>query len=1354
MAGVNQAFPTLSGFTLPNGESYQFSYDPTYGTLSKIVYPTGGYVRYVWGVNSQSQAGFANGTLPSGQLFGCNYHYDTPVVTDRYVSFDGSTEPLHQHFTYSTTWETGSNAGLYSSKATTVTTTDNLRSASFQNNYTYSPIIVAAQPNTDVAITNQIPLESEIQYYDWSGALLRTVYKSWTSQYTMTCDSTTQGGMTSRADYAYSAYGAQVVDKKEWDWGQAPDCRSASSGTPLRETLTNYQSFADTPIYPAGPSIFDRPSSVTVNYGGSKNAETDYTYDNGVSSVTATQHDNTNYSTSNTTRGNAASQTAKCFQSCANAVTSYTYDETGQTTSMTDPRGNVTSYCYGDQSPGCSSSSTNAYLTQITYPNTGVAHIEKFGYNLASGEVTSAIDENNQTTSYLYNDSLARLTETDYPDTGKTTISYNDSPPSPSVTTSKFLGGSTWATTAVIMDGIGHPKQTQMQTDPPGTDYTDTTHDALGLVWKVSNPYRSLSDPTYGLTTYTYDALGRPSDETGASSIVRPDGSTVSTTYSGNCVTLTDEQSKRRQTCSDGIGRLLSVAEDPNNLNYPTSYAYTYPASNSYGMVFSVTQGSQARTFTYDSLSRLLSTANPESGTTSYTYDADGNVLSKQDARGVGMTYGPYDALNRLEKRTYPDGTTANLFYDEASVTLGSWTSPGLAYPVGRLTHTTTLNSAGVLQTATVQDYDTMGRTKDYRQCTPANCGSSSIWDMNYTYDPAGDVTSWLHPAGYTLTNTINAAQQITAVQSSWVDSNHPAYLAESISYTAWGAVSELVNGCAGSGCLEAQETYTYNNRLQPVMIELGTTGNATADYCLVYNYSLGAANPTSCVAPSVATGNSGNVIGYWYQDNVNGSSFSHTAAYSYDTLNRLAMATATSPGGSTLWSQTYSYDRWGNGTCSGTGLCPSLSYNSQNNNQLASIGSYSFSYDAAGNLLQDPSNYPVQVVHSYQWDGEERVASVDNGSTWGFTYNALGHRAQWAHTGGADQHLFDAEGNWLGVANNYSLVRFGERAWVVYSSSATYFNHVNALGSTSMYTNQDGGAQEDLLFYPWGDVWQSQGTGGYNFAELPYRDVTTTTDITTARFSSPNFARWFSPDPAGKEAVRLDDPQTWNMYAYVRNNPTTLNDPSGLTPPPLDLGDPPDYTADSPTGVYVDTGLLADYSGVTSVENPPASEKPPEQQTATLNLGGVEVEYSPLQPLQFWNGNRGTEMNATAQDCSGCAWAQTVTRTGDPTDPTHTDRDKADQPLYPAGNSPANLWDRPSTHQPSGSGTFTAVSTLGVADADRKTFKVLGSMTWGYAIDSKGSVTTSGPRVSTRTEQARSIDVLKRETPQWTIVH
>jgi len=83
------------------------------------------------------------------------------------------------------------------------------------------------------------------------------------------------------------------------------------------------------------------------------------------------------------------------------------------------------------------------------------------------------------------------------------------------------------------------------------------------------------------------------------------------------------------------------------------------------------------------------------------------------------------------------------------------------------------------------------------------------------------------------------------------------------------------------------------------------------------------------------------------------------------------------------------------------------------------------------------------------------------------------------------------------------------------------------------------------MLFYPWGDVWQSWGSGGYNFAEMPYNDVTTNTDLTTARVFGPNFGRWFTPDP-DSASPDASDPQTWNMYAYVRNNPTTLTDPEG----------------------------------------------------------------------------------------------------------------------------------------------------------------------------------------------------------------
>jgi YD repeat-containing protein len=92
-------------------------------------------------------------------------------------------------------------------------------------------------------------------------------------------------------------------------------------------------------------------------------------------------------------------------------------------------------------------------------------------------------------------------------------------------------------------------------------------------------------------------------------------------------------------------------------------------------------------------------------------------------------------------------------------------------------------------------------------------------------------------------------------------------------------------------------------------------------------------------------------------------------------------------------------------------GLCTSVGYNSDN--QLTTVGGASLAYDAVGNLMQDNSSAPA---HSYQWDGEGRVTSVDSGSTWSFTYNAVGDRVQWVSPGGTYEHMFDPKGAWLGI--------------------------------------------------------------------------------------------------------------------------------------------------------------------------------------------------------------------------------------------------------------------------------------------------------------------------------------------------
>jgi YD repeat-containing protein len=410
-----------------------------------------------------------------------------------------------------------------------------------------------------------------------------------------------------------------------------------------------------------------------------------------------------------------------------------------------------------------------------------------------------------------------------------------------------------------------------------------------------------------------------------------------------------------------------------------------------------------------------------------YSYDANGNVTSKTDYRGIVTCYGTwngsscdgagYDALNRVTKKSYSDNnpTTPTVTYSyDGSSCLGG-TSP--CYNIGRRTGmtdgagsgavlaspgsgsvtisgspqsgtfnmcpgapyscwvtmpesgTVSITVNGVTSTTTVQSYDPMGRTTNYWQCTPLNCNTSSIWPTSYTYDLAGDVSGWTHPAGFTITQTLNTAQQVTAVTSSLSDSTHPATLATGpnglIQYNAPGAITGLQNGCAvgsGSSCTNVQETYAYNNRPQMAMAELGTASSPAATSCRVYNYCLpslsgGKPNPTSCAMPAQGTDNNGNVAGMYYSDSAN-SGLSHTASYNYDAVNRLISAAAT---GNSTYSQSYTYDPYGNMGCAASPAetkCLSTTYNNPNNNQISYITSNNvntnFHYDAAGDLQND----------------------------------------------------------------------------------------------------------------------------------------------------------------------------------------------------------------------------------------------------------------------------------------------------------------------------------------------------------------------------------------------------------------
>ena len=223
-------------------------------------------------------------------------------------------------------------------------------------------------------------------------------------------------------------------------------------------------------------------------------------------------------------------------------------------------------------------------------------------------------------------------------------------------------------------------------------------------------------------------------------------------------------------------------------------------------------------------------------------------------------------------------------------------------------------------------------------------------------------------------------------------------------------------------------------------------------------------------------------------------------------------------------------------------------------------LGSLSLATDAAGDQLNDQ-------VENYQYDAEGRAKSSTCISGCGsqyVTYNALGQRGQDYQTdylGGYmtltyPRDIFgDRTGiwddrpsqNWLGWDIFWARVA-GQRLNM--GGASAYIDHADAVGSTTMETDPSGAVDWDVVNGPWGQVWQQTGTRQSEvFAGMDWQVNDPLMPSATREYSD-GLGRWMTPDPGGVKVVRLDNPQTWNMYAYVTDNPTTLSDPSGLSLP------------------------------------------------------------------------------------------------------------------------------------------------------------------------------------------------------------
>jgi RHS repeat-associated protein len=1096
-----------SNIVLPDGTQYTFTYEATPGTcvplvltyeancvtgrVASVTLPTGGTISYTY-----SHEGFGGNILPDGS---------TPILGR--TTPDGSW--TYKHSESGTAW--------------TTTITD---------------------PLSDTTTLNfQGIYETERQVYDPTATLLKTTYTCYNGNTTTsTCNSTavtlpiTQvavfpqwpGGQQSRTDTVYNSYGL-VTEKDEYAYG------SGAPGSMVRKTLTTYASLTN--------GIVNKPASVTVENGSGHvlvAAKTTYCYDEGTPSGTSTcAATGSPTATSGTpqhvavtgSRGNLTT-IASVVQGSTTLGKTYTYYDTGNVLKATDVNGAITTYSYNSFHCG------NAFPISVSEP---LSLTRSMTWNCTGGVETSVTDENGKITSAAYatdpnfwrpnanTDQESNVTATTYTVTGTGVRSVESSLP--------FNGSVSTSDSLITLDSSGRAHVSQRKESPSSSTYdsVETDYDSLGRTSRTTLPYATtagLTNSSAPATTTTYDALSRKTHV--VDSEVPP--RTITFTYSQNDTyrilgpAPAGENAKRKQFEYDALGRLTSVCEITNALgsgacnqtSAATGYwtTYTYDLNNNVTGVKQNAQSAgsqQMRTYTYDYLGRMTLETNPESGTTTYTYDTDstcgttynGDLVKKVDAVG-NTTCFAYDSLHRATSATYSgpySSSTPNKYfvYDSATVN-GVAMANAKTHMAEAYTATT---PTGTKITDIGLSYSERGETSDVYESTPHSGTYYFHTSATYWANGALDVLSAQYGTSSisglpTITYTPDGEGRINTVSAS-------AFQSPVVTGTTYSVASLPTQVNLGSS---DSDSFTYDPNTNRMTKYTFTVNGQSVVGALTWN-SIGTLEGLAITDPFYGSGN-------------------QTCAYTHDDMSRIASANCGSP-----WSQTFSYDTFGNISKSGTiSFQPTYSYLT---NHMTQVGSSTPAYDANGNATND-------TAHTYAWDAAGRPVTADSVN---LTYDALGRMVEQNKSGNYYQIVYTPIGTKFAIMSGSALQRafvpLSGGSQAVYTSiGLAYYRHPDWVGSSRFASTPGRTMYYDGAYAPFGEVYAQTGTADLSFTGMNQDTVANLYDFPSREYNNIH-GRWPSPDPAGKTSVRLRDPQTWNRYAYVRSSPLQMTDPTGM---------------------------------------------------------------------------------------------------------------------------------------------------------------------------------------------------------------
>jgi RHS repeat-associated protein len=777
-------------------------------------------------------------------------------------------------------------------------------------------------------------------------------------------------------------------------------------------------------------------------------------------------------------------------------------------------------------------------------------------YDLNTGLVLTSTDANGKTTTMEYNDPLLRPTKSIPPSGGgKTETVYDDTPGQVSVKVRTQIDESRWGEITTFADKAGRVYKTVAK-DSQGDVTVETEYDSLGRVHRVTNPYRSGETKLW--TRTEYDERGRvievfaptATGQTPASSVTNAYGISLITNYLGTYATGTDEAGKTGRSITNALGQVIRVDEatGSNALgtlaspNQPTFYSYSGS-----GQMVKVQQGSQYRYFLYDPLGRLLRVRQPEVDTNSTlqlsdsltgnadwtaasTFDANGNVLTTTDAKGV-VTTNAYDQAGRPISRTYTLPTTTdpkkvvfatpNVFYKYDGV--------GTSIPnaLGQLTEIT-----NGISTNRQTGFDNLGHLISSEQIT-----DGVTYTSTYKYSLSGALLEEKYPSGRVMKNTYDSTGNLLRIFGHGANRADQNY-AMDFKHTSWGVLSQIHLGN------NLWENAQFNPREQLTELALGTSPTDVSRWKLGYEYGEFDTNGTLQTSR-----NNGNFARQTLS--FTGAAYPYVQTFQYDALSRV-LQTKETVNGQQNWLQTFTYDRYGNRTGFSQNIGgQQLTIDSQTlpdvdpaTNRFTTGQGYE--YDYCGNLITDAQN------RHFSFNADNKQAEVRNSSNYligQYFYDAGGKRVK--KTAGSETTIFVYDGMGKQIA---------EYSTTAVSNPTTSYVMTDTLQSVRAVSDAQGNIISRRDFLPFGEELFSgtanrTATQGYSAIGADNirkrftgyeKDVETGLDFAEARYYNNQHGRFTAVDPllaSGKSA----NPQSFNRYSYVMNSPLRMTDHSGL---------------------------------------------------------------------------------------------------------------------------------------------------------------------------------------------------------------